>query len=293
MTPRRIVVVGDVMLDVVVRPEAPIALTSDTPSAIHLGRGGSGANLAVALAALGHDVTYVGAAGDDVGQRTFVEDLARHGVRCELMHAPVSTGVVVSMVDADGQRAMLSDRGANRALEVSFVLECLRAPFDHLHVSGYTLLDDATRDVARTALDAARAHEASTSVDVCSSAPLHALGAAAFLAASEGVNWLFANEEEALELGTHTDLEAALTRLTQRFDEVLVTRGRHGAVVGAGASRTNVAALGRSVLDTTGAGDAASGTYLGARLDGRRIEESLDVAMRAAALVVGVLGASS
>ena len=47
MTPR-VVVVGDAMLDVVVRPSASVAPTSDTPSRVRVGRGGAAANLAVA-----------------------------------------------------------------------------------------------------------------------------------------------------------------------------------------------------------------------------------------------------
>ncbi len=291
MTPR-VIVIGDVMLDVVVRPEGPIAPTSDTPSAIHLGRGGSGANLAVALGAHGHEVTYVGCAGDDVGRSAFVEDLARHGVHARIETGAGSTGVVVSMVAASGQRAMLSDRGANRTLTSAFVLEQLATPFDHLHVSGYTLLEAATRDVAVAALEAARACGARTSVDVCSLEPLRAMGAEVFLDAVAASHQLFANEEEALELVAVDNVEAALASLERRFDEVLVTRGPHGAIVATFAARIEAPALGATVLDTTGAGDAASGTYLAQRLNGRGIEESLDAAMRAAGQVVGILGAT-
>ena len=49
MTPRRILVIGDVMLDVVVKPMTAVAPTSDTPARIRLSRGGSAANMAVAL----------------------------------------------------------------------------------------------------------------------------------------------------------------------------------------------------------------------------------------------------
>ena len=66
MTPR-VVVVGDAMLDVVVRPSASVAPTSDTPSRVRVGRGGAAANLAVAIASAdpGLEVVYVAAVGDD------------------------------------------------------------------------------------------------------------------------------------------------------------------------------------------------------------------------------------
>src|SRR5260370_40369295 len=48
---RRVVVLGDVMTDIVVRVHAPVAVGSDTPAAISLHGGGSGANQAAWLAA--------------------------------------------------------------------------------------------------------------------------------------------------------------------------------------------------------------------------------------------------
>ena len=48
MIARDVVVIGDVMLDVIVKPAVEIAPTSDTPSRVRLSRGGSAANLAEA-----------------------------------------------------------------------------------------------------------------------------------------------------------------------------------------------------------------------------------------------------
>ena len=56
---KRVVILGDVMLDVVVQPLGHVAPTSDTPANIRVTRGGSGANVAIALSASGHDaVSY-------------------------------------------------------------------------------------------------------------------------------------------------------------------------------------------------------------------------------------------
>jgi ribokinase len=287
---KRVVVVGDVMLDVVVRPIRAVAPTSDTPSSVRLSRGGSGANMAVAIAERGHDVVYVGAAGDDVGARSFVDDLARAGVLAELETVDLSTGVVVALVAPDGQRAMLTDRGANRGLAASHVLGCLSEPFDHLHVSGYTLLDDATREVGVAALRLARERGASTSVDVCSLAPLLDVTAEVFLAAARESTMLFANEEEALAICGEKQFDRALDELARSFGEVVVTRGVGGAVARIGSGTVSVPSVSSGVIDTTGAGDAATGTYLGARLNGRSVLEALAEAMSAAAVVVKGLG---
>jgi sugar/nucleoside kinase (ribokinase family) len=287
---RRVVVLGDVMLDVVVRRLAPLAPTSDTPSSIRVTRGGSGASLAIAVAASGHDVVYVGAAGRD-GAATIVGDALRSAnLTAQLEPVDAPTGTVVALVGDDGQRAMLTDRGANSLLSASFVLGRLAVPFDHLHVSGYLLLDPSTRAIGVAALALATERGCTTSVDVCSVAPLRAVTPEMFLDAAHGASQLFANEEEALLLSSTNSVDDALAFLVTRFDEVVITRGSEGAVSATGEARTRVDARDAAVLDTTGAGDAATGTYLGARLHGEDAASALAKAMLASARVVEGLG---
>jgi ribokinase len=287
----RVVVLGDVMLDVIVRRLAPLAPTSDTPSRIRVARGGSGASLAVALATSGHEVVYIGAAGQD-GAATIVRDALRSAkVTVQLESVAAPTGTVVSLVGDDGQRAMLTDRGANSLLSESFVLGRLAVPFDHLHVSGYVLLDPATRAIGVAALALANERRRTTSVDVCSVAPLRQMTPEVFLVAASGASKLFANEEEALVLTGASDVEDALEFLAARFHEVVITRGAQGATAAVGETRTRVSAHDVTVLDTTGAGDAATGTYLGARLRDELPERALEEAMTASAYVVGEFGA--
>ena len=75
----RVLVVGDAMLDVVVRPLGPLAPTSDTPARVRLGRGGAAANLAVALAAADASVQveYAAAVGDDAAGELFRRELEK------------------------------------------------------------------------------------------------------------------------------------------------------------------------------------------------------------------------
>jgi ribokinase len=288
---RRVVVLGDVMLDVIVRRLAPLAPTSDTPSSIRVARGGSGASLALAVATAGHEVVYVGAAGND-GAATIVRDALRSAnVTAQLETVDAPTGTVVSLVGDDGQRAMLTDRGANSLLSESFVLGRLAVPFDHLHVSGYLLLAPATRAIGVAALALASNRRRTSSVDVCSVAPLRQMTPEVFLEAARGASQLFANEEEALVLTGTSDAEDALEFLASRFHEVVITRGLHGAIAAVGETRSRVHAHEVAVLDTTGAGDAATGTYLGARLREEPPERALEDAMSASAHVVEGLGA--
>ncbi len=286
-----VAVVGDVVLDVVVRVRAPLAPTSDTPAETVVGRGGSAANLAVALSGAGCAVTFVGAAGRDGAARLVEDDLTRHGVRAHLLARGATTATVVALVDEHGQRAMLTDRGANGALSADEVVASLPPDATHLHVSGYTVLDERTRAAASSLLGFARDAGWSASVDVCSVAPLRAIGPQVFARATRSATMLFANAEEAAALSGHDDPDGALGALVDAYGEVLVTRGAEGAVAACGPARARAAAWTTSVVDTTGAGDAASGAYLAARLAGRSLGDALAAAMAAAARVVGGLGA--
>ena len=279
------------MFDVVTRPLETVAPTSDTSARIRAGRGGSGANIAVAVAATGHDVLYVGVVGDDAVGRLVIEDLEHAGVRHCLQVVSGSTGVVVAIVAPDGQRAMLTDRGVNAELQLAHVVAALGEPFEHLHVSGYTLLDERTRAIGEAALARARVEGWRTSVDVCSVAPLRQVTPRAFLRAAALATMLFANEEEALALSEVDDAEQALAALAARFDELVVTRGGAGVVARRGEKEWSEPPHDTDVLDTTGAGDAATGAYLGARLSGDDVPTSLERAMAAAATVVRGLGA--
>ncbi len=291
MSAPRVAVVGDVMLDIIVQPNGEISPDSDTPSRVRLARGGAGANLAVALVASGCETVFLGAAGEDVARQIFLDALDSSGVTSHLQRVDAETGTVVALVDDTGQRSMLTDRGANSMLSTAFVLDQLAGLFDHVHVSGYLVLDPATRDVATAALRDARARGRSTSIDVCSVAPLRAISRATFIEAAALADQFFSNEDEALNLTASEDVEIALERLAAMFREVVVTRGALGAVADIAGRRIHAEALATTVIDTTGAGDAAAGAYLGARLQGADPRTALANAMAASARVVSGLGA--
>lgn len=290
---RRLVVVGDVMLDVVVRPQGPHAPTSDTSARVRVGRGGSAANMAVALRAAtdsSFDVVFTGVAGDDAAAQIMSADLHAGGVTSRIVTVAGTTGVVVALVGDEGERAMMTDRGVNSELRFEHVSHLLDATLTHVHVSGYTALDHHSRSLVPEVLAVARSWGASSSIDVCSVGPLRAVGCGTFWRAARGATMLFANEEEALTLAQTTDVMVALATLSREWSEVVITRGPLGALAHYDGQTFRVNASRGDVLDTTGAGDAATGTYLARRLAGDHVQSALECAMAAAAQVVRGLG---
>jgi sugar/nucleoside kinase (ribokinase family) len=152
-----VVVVGDVITDLIVRPREPIAAASDTRAAIAVRPGGSGANTAAWLAvqrAEGPDLSvhFIGRVGRDPFGVYHDGELRRQGVTPHLtVDERRSTGTIVALVDGAGERDMLTDRGANLGLRREDLPPDLFRPGASLHLSGYTLFEPETRDAALTA----------------------------------------------------------------------------------------------------------------------------------------------
>jgi ribokinase len=289
--PPVVVVVGDVMVDVVARPAGPLVAGGDTAAAITVGFGGSAANLAVAAARAGAEVHLVAAVGHDGAGRSAADALVAAGVQVHLTRSRRPTGTVVTLVDADGQRTMLSDRGANLDLGAGAVPADLLAPGHHLHLSGYVLLDQATRPAGLAALGAAMAAGMTRSLDP-SAAPPGPADVGRWVAVVEGAEWCCVNLAEGRALTGAESPEDVAAALAAHFGQVTVTLGPAGVVVAGGEAPPECfPAPAATVLDTTGAGDAFAGTWLARRLAGDDVGSAARLALAAASAAVGSIGA--
>jgi sugar/nucleoside kinase (ribokinase family) len=284
----RIVVLGDVMLDVVARLEGPVAPGSDAPARIELLGGGSGANVAAWLASAGAAPLLVGAVGDDARGRAAREELEAGGVEARLaVDGELPTGTCIVLVAPGGDRTMVPDPGANEGLEPTDLPDDAFEPGGHLHVAGYSLLREGSRAAALAAIERARARDMSVSIDPSSAALL----SAAFLDLAAGVDLLLPNADEATALTGEADLERAAACLAERVPEVVVTLGSAGALWADGREIARVPAEPVQVLDSTGAGDAFAAGLLAARVEGAPPEEALAAGCRLAASAVAISGA--
>jgi sugar/nucleoside kinase (ribokinase family) len=284
-----VLVVGDVMVDVIARLASPIARGSDAPAEISFGGGGSAANVAAWLASAGASPLLVGCVGDDARGRAARSGLLGAGVDARLVTDPERpTGTCVVLVEPGGERTMFPDPGANEALAPEDLPDELFRPGDHLHVPGYPLLREGSRPAASSAIERARGHGMTVSVDPSSAALL----SAAFLDLASGAGLLIPNAEEARVLTGDDEPERAARRLTERFPEVVVTLGEDGALWTDGRAVCRVEAQDdMTVRDSTGAGDAFAAGLIAARLDGAAPKEALEAGCRLAAQAVATPGA--
>jgi sugar/nucleoside kinase (ribokinase family) len=285
----RILVLGDVMVDVVARLSGPLASASDAPATIRFHGGGSAANTAAWLVAAGAEPVLIGCVGDDERGRHAHGELRMAGVDARLAVDPdLPTGTCVVLVGPDGERTMVPDAGANDALRDEDLADELLAPGGHLHVAGYALLREGSRPAARAAIGRALEAGMTVSVDPSSSALL----SPEFLDWADGAGLLLPNVPEAEALTGESDQERAGRALAERFDEVVVTLGADGALWtdGNDVIRAPAAPVG-AVEDSTGAGDAFAAGLLAARLAGAGVSEALASGCSLAARAVQQFGA--
>lgn len=274
----RVVVIGDVAVDVLVRPLADPVPGADVPARIRTRGGGAGANTAAWLAHLGAAVTLVARVGDDPAGRDAEAQLRAAGVDPVLAHDPEHpTATVVALLGAE-DRTLLSERGAAAHLSAADLPD-LRG-FAHLHLSGYVLLDASSRPAGLAALSAARAEGLTTSVDPQVAPVL----TPAFLGLVRGVDLLLPNAAELAALGGP--------------DAVLDAVGAVASTAAGGAAtwhdRTGswtVTAPRIDVVDATGAGDAFNAGVLVSWLGGAEPGTALESGCKAGSAAVTRLGA--
>jgi sugar/nucleoside kinase (ribokinase family) len=259
-----VTVIGDSTLDVTVRPAEAPHPGGDVPAHIWVSPGGQGANVAVRLARAGVEVRLATAIGDDAAGGILRSALEADGVAIARLATPRS-GLVISLLDAAGERAMLSDR-------VTLDPAALAAACDGaawVHCSLYPLADDASGDALVRALGSL---PPATVVSVgggslADDAALAERVRRRLSAASVALLFLARGEACALLDQPLPSLPAAADALARAFPSAIaiVTGGEAGSAAAGPGFAISVPAVeqARPMVDATGAGDAYAAGVIG------------------------------
>jgi ribokinase len=260
---KTICTIGDLILDVVVLPDAPLIPDADTPATIRFVAGGQAANVAAWASALGATGRLICKRGTDLASRSATAELEEHGVEIRGPTVDGRGGVVVSTRGPSGHRTMASDRGVSAQLELAEVDQSWLEQCDVLHVSGYCLLREP---MAETTIEVAR-RAPRVSVDLASAGDIARAGGRRFAARLEALapDLAFATEAERDAVPDFdTNWVIKLGAAGARFPEGLYPAPQVVPV------------------DTTGAGDALAAGYL---------VGGPELAIEAASRCVGLVGA--
>ena len=257
--------------------------------------GGSAANSMAGIAAMGGTSAFIGQVAEDQLGTIFEHDMHALGVRFETppLVGGLPTGRCLILVTPDAQRTMNTSPGASHELCVAALDEALIASASILYLEGYLWGPDKPRAAMLKAVEIA--HRAGRQVAFTLSESVCIAGRRegfAEMIEGGGIDLLFANEDEALQLTGRADLGAALDTLSAKVETLVITSGAAGAAAIRGGERIAIpAAQVGQVLDTTGAGDLFAAGFLAARCKGAGLERCLWTGAIAAAEVIQHYGA--
>jgi len=302
---RRILVIGDVMLDHYVfgdatriSPEAPVPV-------VHVGResstAGGAANVALNLASLGGHAEVIGGIGYDANGDKLMERLKDHGIVFDpaFLLDGVQTITKTRVLVRNQQLCRLDhEEGPSRyrrALTEPGRMELAEAKIKQC--DGIILSDYAkgilSTPIIRQLVALARQHGKFVAAD-----PKPASGNE-----YKGMDLITPNLKEAIELSAvavnaeeKPNLEAICTELRRKFDlrDLVVTLGSDGmAISQQGRPMEQIPTAARQVYDVSGAGDTVIAALTLALTAGTSLAAAANFANAAAGVVVGKLGTAT
>jgi sugar/nucleoside kinase (ribokinase family) len=287
----KVLCIGDVMLDVVVALQAPINYGEDTPSKITTHSGGAAGNVASWIAHTGTAASIVARIGNDSAGAALISEFEDLGVdHSTLKKTSDATGVVVILVDKNGERTMFPETGANSGLVLSDMPAL--SGFDAAYVSGYALLNPRSRAGVLEMIAAIKSAGLPLFYDTVTVGAMKEVDRALIRSWLPHMDYVLPNEEEALYLADAENIDAALDKLLELCPAVIIKRGSAGAIAQVrGGARVNVDAVKVAVADTTGAGDSFAAGFISTKISGGDLSASVTAGVTLAAKCVANIGA--
>ena len=255
--------------------------------------GGSAANTAVGLAALGGNAAFVGRVHNDELGVAFCRDINAAGVTFTGTPAengaPTASSII--LVTPDAARSMNTFLGASIEFQPEDINLAAAADAAVIYLEGYLFDAPAGPAIFAQAAQMAAQYQARIALSLSDPWCVDRHRADLRHYVTDHVDILFANEDEATSL-VETDHPQSIQILRGLVDEVVITRGPLGAVICYAGQQILVDAMPHGpVIDTTGAGDLFAAGYLFGRTHGFEAQMSGQIASLLAGEAISHIGA--
>lgn len=278
--------VGDLVTDVVVKLSGPPVRGTDTPAQIMQTQGGSAANVALSAIRAELPCRFVGRVGEDDRGLSLIRVLEDAGVDVVAQRHGI-TGSIVVLVDADGERSFLTDRGA--ATELTIDPELVLDGVSWVHLPGYSFGGGAIAESCQLLVAEAKDRGIPVSVTTASESFLRDFGREEFLQLIDVIapKAVFANTPEAafaLAGGSH---------FPNTEWSVITAGGGATTITHRTGDHRSIRPPDVEVVDSTGAGDSFAGAFIASMLRNETPLQAVEAGHASSASTLLRLGAGS
>lgn len=299
---KRILVIGDVMLDIYhfgeikrISPEAPVPVFSETKDIRYVP--GGAANVAVNLAAIGTTTDLLGVIGEDEDGQKLAELMRERHIGIEQLRCVKNRGTTRKLryIAQDHQQILRVDKENTEPIAEDFSKEVLERLSSEIGKYSLILLSDylkgfLTESFTQALIQLANQHKIPIFVDVKDQNVVKYRNATLLKPNRKELS-----ELSGMEVRSKEDAIAAAQALCEITDcvYVLATLGAEGMVlVNREGLIREIQSAAREVYDVTGAGDTSIAYLSSEYVGGRSFEEAMEIANYAAGLQVAKVGTS-
>ncbi|MGI9339589.1 MAG: adenosine kinase [Psychrobacter sp.] len=233
--------------------------------------GGSAANAMYAFASLGGKPFYACRVGDDEAGQFYLEDLHNAGVATSerSIHKGGVTGSCVVAVTDDGERTMQTYLGTSADISEENVNFEALTKADWLYLEGYLAMSEGIQPAMTKLRQQAGIHNAKIAVSFADPAVVKFAKEGLLNMLGNKVAVIFCNSEEAKLFTEKKQIKAAARALLSYCQIAVVTDGANDTIIAHKSDKQSSVDIYKvptpkviDVIDTNGAGDNYSGTFL-------------------------------
>ena len=256
--------------------------------------GGSAANTLIAISQFGGKSFYSCKVGNDETGQFYTEDLLRCGVATNLEHHEPEIGIsgkCLVFVTPDADRTMNTFLGISSELSERELVSEAITNAKYTYIEGYIVTGEYSKQAAIKARELAQAAGKKVAFSLSDLNMVKFFKEGLLDIIGSGVDFIFANESEALGMAETEDLKVAMEHLKTLTKGFAITLGAKGSIIFDGQNLIDIDPFPVKAIDTVGAGDMFAGGVLYGITNNMAYAEAGRLGSLASAKLVTSLGA--